>query len=137
MDSHFADQGFVLVKNRTTQELSCTYNGRSVSIPPRGKGGRWMTPMAAQKAIEQNRKMGTEDPLSPGVFESLVYVEGSDMPSTATEQSTAGEALDRRMMEPAKQSVQITKRNTRAMRTEVGTKEPTLGAHFTGVSETA
>lgn len=138
-ESPFADQGFVFVKNRSSKELSVTYNGRSVTIPPRGTkgaGGRWMTPRAAEKAIEQNRIMGTEDPMSPGVFQSLVYVEGSDMPSTPIEQSDKAEALDRTLMDPLAQNVQVTLRNTRALRSGVGiTNEPTLGAHFTGAAE--
>lgn len=139
MESHFADQGMVLVRNRSSKELSVTYNGRSVTIPPRatkGTIGRWMTPAAAQKAIEQNRVMGTEDPMQPGVFESLVYVEGSEMPSTPIEQSDKAEAIDRRLMDPAAQNVQVTLRNTRALRSGIGiTNDPNLGAHFTGAGE--
>jgi hypothetical protein len=135
-ESPFADQGFVLVLNRSSKELSVTYNGRSVTIPVRGKGGRWMTARAAEKAIEQNRIMGTEDPLQPGIFETLVYVDGSQMDSSPIEQSDKAEALDRRMMEPGRQNVQVTLRNTRALRSGVGiTNEPTLGAHFTGAAE--
>jgi hypothetical protein len=135
-ESPFADQGFVFVKNRSSKELSVTYNGRSVTLPPRGKGGRWMTPAAAAKAIEQNRVMGTEDPMAPGIFDSLVYVDGTSMPSDAIEQSDKAEALDRRMMDPLAQNVQITLRSTRALRSGVGiSNEPTLGAHFTGASE--
>lgn len=129
METHFADGGFVMVKNRTATPLSVTYNGRSVSIPPYGKGGRWMAPAAAEKAIEQNRRMGTEDPLNPKDFESLVYVEGSAMPSEPIEQSTSIEALDRSMLPPDAQNVTVvTVRRPMSQRDQ----DPTLGAHFTG-----
>lgn len=132
METHFADGGFVMVKNRTTAPLSVTYNGRSVTIPPYGKGGRWMAPAAAQKAIEQNRLMGTEDPLNYHDFESLVYVEGSDMPSDQIEQSEKIEAIDRSLLPPDAQNVTVvTVRRPMSGRDQ----EPTLGAHFTGASE--
>lgn len=129
-ESHFAEQGFVLVKNRSSKALNVTYNGRSTEIPPR-PGGRFMTPMAAQKAIEQNRVMGTEDPLSPGNFESLVYVEGSDMPSGPREQSDKAEALDRTQL--AAKDVVIVDRNARRIKGDLNPNNvETLGAHFTG-----
>jgi hypothetical protein len=132
--SHFADQGFVLVANRSSKELSVTYNGRSVGIPPRPHPGRWMTPAAAQKAIEQNRVMGTEDPMNTGSFDTLVYVVGSDMATDPIEQSDKAEALDRSLMDPARQNVQVTLRNKNRVRQDAGLsqRQPTLGAHFTG-----
>lgn len=122
----------VLVKNRTARELTVTYNGRSVGIPPYGKGGRWMSAAAAEKGLAQNRRMGTEDPMDPRQFESLLYVEGSEMPSDAIEQSDKIEALDRSLLPPDAQNPQVvTVRRPMSPRDHT----PTQGAHFTGAAD--
>jgi hypothetical protein len=102
--NHFADpRQFVKVVNRTSKPLKVTFDGRSAIIDPY-PGYLFMTGMAADKALGQNRRMGTEDPLDPREFVSLLGVEGWErFPVDPIEQSQEIESLDRRLLPPEAQ----------------------------------
>lgn len=106
-EHHFADAAFVRVVNRTSKPLTVTYNGRQAKVPPY-PGHIYMTAVAAEKAVQQNRRLGTEDPYNPRDFESLLGVEGwSRFPCTPVEQSTAVEAANRSLLPADVQHVEL------------------------------
>lgn len=127
---HFAT-GFVLVGNRSDKDITVTYDGRSVVVP--ANGTCHMSPAAAQKAVQQARIFGTEDPYSPGSFQSYLYVEGWDLPRTKVKYDQSKlEALDRSLLPPDRQNP-VAVNHGRAKRTDVGDTFPvTADVTFAG-----
>jgi hypothetical protein len=86
----------VTLVNRSSVRRSFTFDGRQYDLQPGPNPNvpRQMVPFA----IQQNRVMGTEDPSNPESFSSLIgCVEDGD-PCDPIEQSTAVEAIDRRLV---------------------------------------
>lgn len=109
--------GFVKVVNRTALDLSVTYNGRACAIP--AHGFVYMSKAAAEKAVFQNRIMGTEDPYSPSRFQSKVFVEGWKMDEAPIDKlPDAVEALDRSLLPADRQNPKLIQHGT-VRRTDV------------------
>jgi hypothetical protein len=73
-------------------------------------GGVFMEPLpyfAAERAKRQNPVMGTEDPLNPNAFETLIAVPDWGEDYSFLEQSAAIERLDRSMLPEQLQNVSI------------------------------
>lgn len=87
--------GNVTVVNRVKRPLTITYDGKTITLPPLGKA--MVPPIVADKGIQQNPVMGSEDPYNPSHFQSLLgVVEWPNFPCTPLEvESTAEERLDR------------------------------------------
>lgn len=70
-----ADSEIVEVVNRTESVLSYTKNGRQKSLKP---GPNHIPNSHVRFALTQNALMGTEDPMNPTKFTSLVGVPGNN-----------------------------------------------------------
>jgi len=116
---HFAT-GFVKVGNRSDQDITVTYDGRSCVIPK--NGFVFMSEAAAQRAIYQARIMGTEDPYAPDTFDSYLYVDGWNLPTTPIKYDQSKlECLDRSQLPPDRQHA--TKVDHGRPRAEAGRQE--------------
>jgi len=85
---------FVQIVNRSKANLSVMFDGRRHVLVP---GLNTVPSELVAMAKRQNRVMGTEDPLNPLDFESLIGVPDVDDCSDQ-EQSRKVEALDRSLM---------------------------------------
>jgi hypothetical protein len=111
---------FVRVGNRTSKPLTVVYDGKSWPLPPYPET-RDVPRCVAEAACRQHPVMGTEDPYAPLGVDLLVYVEGTDQPSTPIEQSDAIERLDRSQLPLSAQTVEvISGGRRRAERTTAG-----------------
>lgn len=86
---------FVQLVNRSKSPLSVTYDGRRYVLAP---GTNTVPSFLVGPAKRQNRVMGTEDPLNPLDFQSLVGCPEQEDDCSPKEQSKKVEALDRKMI---------------------------------------
>jgi len=97
---------FVQIVNRSPETLSVMYDGKRYQLQP---GTNTVPSFLVGPAKRQNRVMGTEDPLNPLDFESLIGVPDVD-DCSPKKQSKAVEALDRKLMvDPARRKAKVVK----------------------------
>ena len=117
--------------NRTKGPLSVTFDGRQHVLKP---GANHVPRALVMMAYHQHRIMGTEDPLNPRDFQSLVGCAEMRHPVTPIEQSEAIEALDRSLVVGAgdKAEVITVGRGGRKFRSAVAVEAPGAAdaAHF-------
>ena len=108
---------FVQIVNRSKGDLSVMYDGRRYTLTP---GANTVPSFLVGPAKRQNRVMGTEDPLNPLDFESLIGSPDVD-DCSAKEQSKKMEALDRTLMvDPKRRGAKVVKTGRGHSRAMVG-----------------
>lgn len=105
MDSAQAWGGLIKVVNRSRQPRTITYDGKSITVPPLGEV--MVPPAAADRGLQQNRIMGTEDPYNAHAFKSYLGVPDWKTDCSPIDESPkkAEEALDRSLLPPEAQKV--------------------------------
>jgi hypothetical protein len=97
---------FVQLVNRTKGDLLVTYDGRCYTLAP---GTNTVPSFLIGPAKRQCRVMGTEDPMNPLDFDTLVGVPGVD-DCSPKEQSKKVEALDRSLVvDPKRRAAKVLK----------------------------
>ena len=118
---------FVQIVNRTKENLSVMFDGRRHLLVP---GINTVPSVLVAPAKRQNRVMGTEDPLNPLDFESLVGVPDVD-DCSPQEQSKKVEALDRSLMvDPKRRAAKTVKTGRGQSRVMVGADDLPEDAGF-------
>ena len=129
MSAHFT-QDFVTVHNRTTTPREVRFDGQTGIIPPHPAIVQ-MSRIAADRAFQQNRIPGTEDPYNPADFQSYIGIAEwqprcpIDPIGVTTDKI---EALDRSLLPPDRQKT-TTVQHGRARgveRANIGNVEDTM-----------
>ena len=128
----FFTNDFVTVHNRTSKPREVRYDGQTGVIPP-FPGFAQMSKIAADRALQQNRIPGTEDPYNPREFQSYVGVEAWGWPIDKIDESKAIEALDRSLLPPDRQNPTVVQHGRpRPEKMDISTPEKLI---FTGDAE--
>lgn len=92
MDGETVWGEIVTVVNRSSHPLTATFNGKHYVLQP---GENKYPLVVAFAARRQNPRMGSEHPMNPNRFDSLVGIVEHGDPITPLEQSDAIERMDR------------------------------------------
>lgn len=91
--------GLIEVVNRVNRPLSIRFDGKSITVP--ALGSVKVPPIVADKGVQQNPLMGSEDPYNARAFISLLGVPEWKMDCTPLEKdSKAEERIDRSLLPP-------------------------------------
>ena len=95
--------GLIKVVNRVKRPLSITYDGKSITVP--ALGSVMVPPIVADKGLQQNPVMGTEDPYNARSFISMLGVPDWNTPCEPLDEAkdTKEERIDRSLLPPEAQ----------------------------------